>query len=84
MLGAASLYGLFVAMRQRALAEQPFVTRDQFRRVLQVLVPTFLFVLLTALLGLYVASFILVAASCGSSARSRLGSRCSQLSSSWR
>ena len=61
MLGAASLYGLFVAMRQRALAEQPFVTRDQFRRVLQVLVPTFLFVLLTALLGLYVASFILVA-----------------------
>ena len=61
MLGAASLYGLFVAMRQRALAEEPFVTRDQFRRVLQVLVPTFLFVLLTALLGLYVASFILVA-----------------------
>ena len=61
MLGAASLYGLFVAMRQRALAEEPFVARDQFRRVLQVLVPTFLFVLLTALLGLYVASFILVA-----------------------
>ncbi|MFL5217162.1 MAG: tripartite tricarboxylate transporter TctB family protein [Microvirga sp.] len=61
MLGAASLYGLLVAMRQRALAEEAFVTRDQFRRVLQVLVPTFLFVLLTALLGLYVASFILVA-----------------------
>ncbi|MFL5326704.1 MAG: tripartite tricarboxylate transporter TctB family protein [Microvirga sp.] len=61
MLGAASLYGLFIALRQRGLAEEPFVTRDQFRRVLQVLVPTFLFVLLTALLGLYVASFILVA-----------------------
>jgi putative tricarboxylic transport membrane protein len=61
MLGAASFYGLFVPMRQRALAVEPFVTRDQFRRVLQVLVPTFLFVLLTALLGIYVASFILVA-----------------------
>src|SRR5215217_597255 len=61
LLGGASLYGLFVAVRERPLAAEPFVTRDQFRRVLQVLVPTFLFVLLTALLGLYVASLILVA-----------------------
>jgi putative tricarboxylic transport membrane protein len=37
------------------------VTRDQFRRVLQVLVPTLLFVILVQVLGLYVASFLLVA-----------------------
>src|SRR3954470_23121373 len=61
LLGAASLYGLSVALRERSLVGEPFVTRDQFRRVLQVLVPTFLFVLFTEFLGLYVASFILVA-----------------------
>ena len=38
-----------------------FVTRDQLRRVLQVFVPTFLFCVLTQWLGLYVASFLLVA-----------------------
>jgi hypothetical protein len=37
------------------------VTRDQFRRVLQVFAPTFLFCLLTQWLGLYVASFLLIA-----------------------
>jgi hypothetical protein len=61
LLGAASLFGLANAFRGGSAKDEPFVTRDQFRRVLQVLVPTFLFVLLTALLGLYVASFILVA-----------------------
>ncbi len=61
LLGAASLFGLGTALVARAAADEPFVTRDQFRRVLQVLVPTFLFVLLTQYLGLYVASFILVA-----------------------
>ena len=61
LLGAASLFGLASALRARgAAADEPFVTRDQFRRVLQVLVPTFLFVLLIQYLGLYVASFILV------------------------
>jgi hypothetical protein len=60
LLGAASLFGLGTALRARAAADEPFVTRDQFRRVLQVLVPTFLFVLLIQYLGLYVASFILV------------------------
>ena len=61
LLGAASLFGLGSALVARAAADEPFVTRDQFRRVLQVLVPTFLFVLLIQYLGLYVASFILVA-----------------------
>ena len=38
-----------------------FVTRDQFRRVMQVFVPTLLFCLFMQWLGLYVASFLLVA-----------------------
>jgi hypothetical protein len=38
-----------------------FITRDQLRRVMQVFIPTFLFCLLTQWLGLYVASFLLIA-----------------------
>jgi len=38
-----------------------FVTRDQLRRVLQVFVPTLLFCLAIRWLGLYVASFLLIA-----------------------
>ena len=38
-----------------------FVTRDQLCRVMQVFVPTLLFCLLTQWLGLYVASFLLIA-----------------------
>ena len=38
-----------------------FVTRDRFRRVMQVFVPTMLFCLLTQWLGVYVASFLLIA-----------------------
>lgn len=61
LLGGASLVGLFGALRESAGAGIAFVTRDQFRRVLQVLVPTILFVLATQVLGIYVASFVLVA-----------------------
>jgi hypothetical protein len=61
VLGAASLYGLVTAYLSRAEAAETFVTRDQLRRVLQVFVPTFLFCLFTQWLGLYVASFLLVA-----------------------
>jgi hypothetical protein len=61
LMGAASLYGLASALIARGVAQEPFVTRDQFRRVLQVFVPTFLFCLLIQFLGLYVASFLLVA-----------------------
>jgi putative tricarboxylic transport membrane protein len=61
MLGVASIYGLFdVALRDRDRGEA-FVTRAQFARVLQVLVPTILFVLATQFLGIYIASFILIA-----------------------
>jgi putative tricarboxylic transport membrane protein len=59
LLAAASLYGLITTLRTRAAAA--FVTRAQFGRVLQVLVPTILFVLATQGLGLYAASFLLVA-----------------------
>ena len=61
ILAGASLFGLGVAFRQRTMEATTFVTRDQLRRVMQVFVPTFLFCLLMQWLGLYVASFLLVA-----------------------
>ena len=61
ILAGASLYGLGIAFLGRASAGKAFVTRDQLRRVLQVFVPTFLFCLLMQWLGLYAASFLLVA-----------------------
>ena len=61
ILAGASLYGLGVAFVKRGDAAKTFVTRDQLRRVMQVFVPTFLFCLLTQWLGLYIASFLLVA-----------------------
>jgi putative tricarboxylic transport membrane protein len=61
ILGAASLYGLIGIFLSRAASSETFVTRDQLRRVMQVFVPTFLFCLFTQWLGLYVASFILIA-----------------------
>jgi len=42
-------------------AGQTFVTRAQLSRVMQVFIPTLLFCLLTQWLGLYVASFLLIA-----------------------
>jgi putative tricarboxylic transport membrane protein len=61
ILAGASLFGLLMAFLKRMDEAKTFVTRDQLRRVLQVFVPTFLFCLLTQWLGLYVASFILIA-----------------------
>jgi hypothetical protein len=61
VLGGAALYGLVAAYLNRAEAAQTFVTRDQLRRVLQVFVPTLLFCVFMQWLGLYVASFLLVA-----------------------
>jgi len=62
ILAGAALFGLVSALKSRdAAAQAPFVTYGQLRRVLQVLVPTFLFVLATAWLGIYVASFLLIA-----------------------
>jgi putative tricarboxylic transport membrane protein len=62
ILAAASIFGLVTIFLNRAKDSDTFVTRDQLRRVLQVFVPTLLYCLLTQWLGLYVASFLLIAA----------------------
>jgi putative tricarboxylic transport membrane protein len=61
ILAGASLFGLAVAFLRRTDVAKTFVTRDQLRRVMQVFVPTLLFVLFVQWLGIYVASFLLVA-----------------------
>jgi hypothetical protein len=55
------VYGLGATLLRQRPDDDTFVTRDQLRRVMQVFVPTFLFVALTQWLGIYVASFLLVA-----------------------
>ena len=62
ILAGASLYGLVAAFLSRREASEVFVTRAQLRRVMAVFVPTLLFCLATQFLGLYVASFFLIAA----------------------
>ena len=62
ILAGASLYGLVAAFLSRREAAETFVTRAQLRRVMQVFVPTLLFCLAVQFLGLYVASFALIAA----------------------
>jgi putative tricarboxylic transport membrane protein len=61
ILAAACLWGLAKEFLTRRQASETFVTRDQLRRVLQVFVPTLLFCLAMQWLGLYVASFLLIA-----------------------
>jgi hypothetical protein len=61
ILGGASLYGLAITLLARKQASETFVTRAQLRRVMAVFVPTLLFCLATQYLGLYVASFLLIA-----------------------
>ena len=61
ILGGASLYGLATVMLDREAGLDTFVTRAQLRRVMQVFVPTLLFCLAMQWLGLYVASFLLIA-----------------------
>jgi len=61
ILAAASLYGLAAALFSATAASETFVTRAQLRRVMAVFAPTFLFCLATQFLGLYVASFLLIA-----------------------
>jgi hypothetical protein len=49
------------AVRDTSLASKPFVYREQFKRVLTVLIPAAVYVLLVKLLGLYVASALYIA-----------------------
>jgi hypothetical protein len=61
ILFLSSAYGLVIALRRASGEGDVFVTRDQLRRVMQVFVPTLTFCFLTQWLGLYVASFLLIA-----------------------
>jgi putative tricarboxylic transport membrane protein len=61
ILGGASLYGLATIFLARQEISETFVTRAQLRRVMAVFVPTLLFCLATQFLGMYVASFLLIA-----------------------
>ncbi|QPF83009.1 tripartite tricarboxylate transporter TctB family protein [Bradyrhizobium genosp. L] len=61
ILGGASLYGFGTALLSHREARETFVSRAQLWRVMAVFVPTFLFCLATQFLGLYVASFLLIA-----------------------
>ena len=60
LLGAASLYGLVHKLLTESGPGETFVTGEQFRRVMQVFVPTLLFCVFMQWLGLYVASFVLI------------------------
>jgi putative tricarboxylic transport membrane protein len=61
LLGAASLYGLVYKLLIERGPGDTFVTGEQLRRVMQVFVPTLLFCVFMQWLGLYVASFLLIA-----------------------
>jgi putative tricarboxylic transport membrane protein len=61
ILGLASLYGLAAILLAHKQPSETFVTRAQLRRVMAVFVPTLLFCLATQFLGMYVASFLLIA-----------------------
>src|SRR5712671_2060602 len=61
ILGGPRLYGKVTVFLSRKQASETFVTRAQLRRVMAVFVPTLLFCLATQFLGLYVASFLLIA-----------------------
>ena len=61
ILAGACLFGIVKELVKRDSGREAFVTRSQFKRVLQMFVPALLFVPATEWLGLYVASFILIA-----------------------
>jgi putative tricarboxylic transport membrane protein len=61
LLAAASLYGLVYKLIIERGSGETFVTGEQLRRVMQVFVPTLLFCVFMQWLGLYVASFLLIA-----------------------
>ncbi len=63
ILAAAALWGIATTATASGRLElaRTFVTRAQLRRVMQVFVPTLLFCAMTQWLGIYVASFVLIA-----------------------
>lgn len=61
ILGGACIWGLAKEFLARHQDDKAFVERDQFKRVLQVFLPSLAFVPITQYLGIYVASFALIA-----------------------
>jgi putative tricarboxylic transport membrane protein len=57
----ACLYGLVREIFFPPDEGEPFVMRNQLKRVLQVFLPTLAFVPITEVLGIYVAAFLLIA-----------------------
>jgi hypothetical protein len=52
---------LFRGVRNRALADESFVSRDELKKVLVVLVPSIVYAAVIAYLGFYVASILFIA-----------------------
>jgi len=52
---------LFRAIRNRALAEESFVSRGELKKILVVLVPSIVYVAVIAYLGFYVSSILFIA-----------------------
>lgn len=61
IMAGACMFGLYIHLRDWREADGPFVRVNQFKRVLQVFIPTLLFVPITQWMGIYVAAFALVA-----------------------
>lgn len=61
LLCIASAVTLTKAVQNRSLSDTPFVYREQFKRVLTMLIPAAIYVLLVRFLGMYVASAIYIA-----------------------
>ena len=60
ILIAASLWGLLMAARAGKGDGQSFVDQDQLKRVMQVLIPTIIYVVALKYCGIYVSSALLV------------------------
>lgn len=61
ILCAASLINAVVALRDKETGGQAFLTRNQLRMVLSLLIPTTVFVIVIKWIGLYLASTLLIA-----------------------
>jgi putative tricarboxylic transport membrane protein len=61
ILAASCVYGIVRELASRRSEAEPFVRREQLVRVLQVFAPTLAFCVCMQWLGLYVASFLLIA-----------------------
>ena len=61
IMAGSCVFGLVKLLRRWHRPDAPFVRREQFKRVMQVFLPTLFYVPVTQWLGIYVASFALIA-----------------------